>query len=82
MLLYERGGAGPCALNSDQGQDCAPASAWKTKAGLPFQAGVPEKVGIDGALHGGEMQARGQEVLELVADEFSVGLFGFHGWGS
>ncbi|HKW61877.1 MAG TPA: hypothetical protein VJN89_04970 [Candidatus Acidoferrum sp.] len=50
----------------------------KTKAGLPFQAGVPEKVGIDGALHFTETQARGQEVLELLPDKFGVGLFGFH----
>jgi len=50
----------------------------KTKAGLPFQAGMPEKVGIDGALRGGETQARRQEVLELDPDEFGVGLCGFH----
>lgn len=50
----------------------------KTKTGLPFQARMPEKVGIDGALGCGKMQARGQEVLELFADEFGVGLFGFH----
>jgi len=39
---------------------------------------LPEKVGIDGALLWGEVQARGQEVLELLPDKFGVGLFGFH----
>ena len=50
----------------------------KTKAGLPFQAGLPEEVRIDGALLWGEMQARSQEVLELFPDKFGVGLFGVH----
>ena len=50
----------------------------KTKAGLPFQAGMPEKVGIDGPLRWGEMQARGQQVLELLPDKFGIGFFGFH----
>lgn len=50
----------------------------KTQAGLPFQAGLPEKVGIDGALGWGKMQARRQEVLELLPGEFGIGLFGFH----
>jgi len=39
---------------------------------------MTEKVAIDGALLRGEMQTRGQEVLELFADEFGIGLFGFH----
>lgn len=50
----------------------------KMKAGLPFQAGMAKKVGIDGALHCTETQARSQEVLELLPDKFGVGLFGFH----
>jgi hypothetical protein len=33
---------------------------------------------IDGSVSGGEAQTRGQSVLELLADKFGVGLFGFH----
>jgi hypothetical protein len=54
----------------------------KMKAGLAFEAAVTEKVIINGAVGGGEAQTRGKSVLELLADEFGVGLFGFHGWGS
>lgn len=50
----------------------------KTKAGFAFQAGLPKKVGIDGALLWREMQARGQEVLELFPDKCGIGLFGVH----
>jgi len=48
------------------------------EARLAFKAAVPEKVVIDGSVGGGEAQTRGQSVLELLADEFGAGLFGFH----
>jgi hypothetical protein len=48
------------------------------KSGLSFQTAVTEKVIINGAVGGGEAQARGESVLELLADEFGVGLLGFH----
>jgi len=50
----------------------------KMKARLAFKAAVPEKVVINGPVGGGEAQTRGQSVLELLADEFGAGLFGFH----
>lgn len=50
----------------------------KMKARLALEAAVPEKVVIHGAVGGGEAQTRGKSVLELLADEFGVGLFGFH----
>ncbi len=50
----------------------------KMKARLAFKAAVPEKVVINGSVGGGEAQTRGKSVLELLADEFGVGLFGFH----
>jgi hypothetical protein len=50
----------------------------KMKARLAFKAAVPEKVVINGTVGGGEAQTRGKSVLELLADEFGVGLFGFH----
>ena len=50
----------------------------KMKARLAFEAAVPEKVVIDGSVGGGETQTRSKSVLELFADKFSVGLFGFH----
>jgi hypothetical protein len=50
----------------------------KMKARLTFEAAVPEKVVIDGSVGAGEAQSRGKCVLELLADEFGVGLFGFH----
>jgi hypothetical protein len=49
------------------------------KAGLALEAAVTEKVIINGAVGGGEAQARRETVLELLADEFGVGLFGIHG---
>ncbi len=48
------------------------------KARLAVEAAVPEKVVINGSVGGGETQTRGKSVLELLADEFGVGLFGFH----
>src|SRR5260370_1983767 len=48
------------------------------KARLAFKAAVPEKVVINGSVGGGEAQTRGKGVLELLADEFGAGLFGFH----
>jgi hypothetical protein len=48
------------------------------KARFAFKAAVPEKVVINGPVGGGEAQTRGKSVLELLADEFGVGLFGFH----
>jgi hypothetical protein len=50
----------------------------KTKARLALQAAVPEKMVINGSVGGGEAQTRGKSVLELLADKFGVGLFGFH----
>ena len=50
----------------------------KMKARLTLEAAVPEKVVIHGAVGGEEAQTRGKSVLELLADEFGVGLFGFH----
>jgi len=50
----------------------------KMKARLAFEAAVPEKVVIDGPVGGGEAQTRSQSVLELLADKFGIGLFGFH----
>jgi hypothetical protein len=48
------------------------------KARLAFKAAVPEEVVINGPVGGGEAQTRGKSVLEVLADEFGVGLFGFH----
>jgi hypothetical protein len=48
------------------------------KTRLAFEAAVPEKVVIDGSVGSGETQTRGKSVLELLADKFGVGLFGFH----
>lgn len=50
----------------------------KMQARLALEAAVPEKVVIDGSVGSGEAQTRGKSVLELLADEFGVGLFGFH----
>src|SRR6267142_2384149 len=50
----------------------------KMKARLAFKAAVPEKMVINGPVGGGEAQTRGKSVLELLADEFGAGLFGFH----
>src|SRR5258708_38310787 len=50
----------------------------KMEARLAFKAAVPEKVVINGSVGAGEAQTRGKCVLELLADEFGVGLFGFH----
>jgi hypothetical protein len=50
----------------------------KMKARLAFKAAVPEKMVINGSVGGGEAQTRGKSVLELLADKFGVGLFGFH----
>jgi len=50
----------------------------KMKAGLAFETAVTEKVIINGAVGGGEAQTRGKSVLELLADKFGVGFFGFH----
>jgi hypothetical protein len=36
---------------------------------------------INGSVGGGEAQTRGKSVLELLADKFGVGLFGFHDEG-
>jgi len=48
------------------------------KARLAFEAAVPEKVVINGPVGGGEAQTRGKSVLELLADKFGAGFFGFH----
>jgi hypothetical protein len=48
------------------------------KARLALKAAMAEKVVINGSVSGGEMQARGKSVLELLADEFGAGLFGLH----
>jgi hypothetical protein len=48
------------------------------KTRLALEAAVPEKVVINGPVGGGEAQTRGKSVLELLADKFGVGLFGFH----
>ena len=50
----------------------------KMKARLAFEAAVPEEVVINGSVGGGEAQTRGKCILELLADEFGVGLFDFH----
>jgi len=50
----------------------------KMKARPAFEAAVPEEVVINGSVGGGEAQTRGKSVLELLADKFGVGLFGFH----
>jgi len=50
----------------------------KMKARPAFKAAVPEKVVINGSVGGGEAQTRGKGVLELLANEFGAGLFGFH----
>ncbi len=48
------------------------------KERLAFKAAVPEEVVINGSVGGGEAQTRGKSVLELLADKFGVGPFGFH----
>jgi hypothetical protein len=48
------------------------------KACLAFEVAVTKKVIIDGSFRGVEAQTRGKRVLELLADECGVGLFGFH----
>ncbi len=50
----------------------------KMKARLAFKPAVPQKMVINGSVGGGEAQTRGKSVLELLADEFGVGLIGFH----
>ncbi len=50
----------------------------KMKARLAFEAAVPEEVVINGSVGGGEAQTRRKSVLELLANEFGVGLLGFH----
>lgn len=51
------------------------------KARLAFEAAVAEKVVINGSVGGGEAQTRSESVLELFADKFGIGLFGFHDGG-
>ncbi|MCU1315775.1 MAG: hypothetical protein JWN63_1097 [Candidatus Acidoferrum typicum] len=50
----------------------------KAEAGLPFEATVPQKRRIDGAVDDREAQARDEKILELFPDVFGVGLFVFH----
>ena len=47
------------------------------KAGLALEAAVTEKVVINGAVGGQKTETRREIVLELLAHEFRVGLFGF-----
>lgn len=50
----------------------------EVQARLPFEAAMAEQMIIDGAVGDTEAQARREIILELLADEFGIGLFGFH----
>jgi hypothetical protein len=46
---------------------------------LAFQAGVAEKMRIDGAVGDGEAESRVEQVFELFPNEGGVQFFWFHG---
>jgi hypothetical protein len=51
----------------------------KAQPAAAFEATVPKKVGINGAVYDGQAQTRHQMVFEVFPDLFGVGLFSFHG---
>jgi hypothetical protein len=52
----------------------------ETDAALPFQAGVAEQEGVDGAVDGVEAEIRDEMVIELFPHECGVGCHAFHGY--
>ena len=52
----------------------------KAELGLPFEAAMPQEVGIDHALAKIEAQARHEIIFELFPDEFRIGFVVFHDW--
>jgi hypothetical protein len=51
----------------------------KVQPAAAFEATVPKKVGINGAVYDRQAQPRDKKIFELLPDEFGVGLFSFHG---
>ena len=76
-VLHEPPQGGAYSIHADAKTPRHP-NKGKTKARLAFKAAVPEKMVINGSVGDGETQARSESVLELLADKFGVGLFGFH----
>jgi hypothetical protein len=50
----------------------------KAQPAAAFEATVPKKVGINGAVYDGQTQTRHQKVFQVFPDLFGVGLFDFH----
>jgi hypothetical protein len=76
-VLHEPAQRGAYSIHADAKTPRHP-NKGKMKARLAFKAAVPEKMVINGPVGDGETQARSESVLELLADKFGVGLFGFH----
>jgi hypothetical protein len=51
----------------------------KPQSDLPFQSAMPHQAPIDHAVHSGEVQLRGEQVLALFPDLYGVGFLSFHG---
>jgi hypothetical protein len=51
----------------------------KVQPATSFEATVPKKVGINGAVYDGQAQPRDEKVFKLFPDLFGVGFLGFHG---
>jgi hypothetical protein len=51
----------------------------KVQPAAAFEATVPKKVGINGAVYNGQAQPRDEKVFKLFPDEFDVEFPGFHG---
>jgi hypothetical protein len=50
----------------------------KVQSEAAFEAAVPKKVGIYGAVYDGQAQPRDEKIFELFPDLFGAGFFGFH----
>jgi hypothetical protein len=69
---------GPSGPGRETDTACEP-SQGKVKARLPFQAAVPEKIGVDGAVDDVQAESWHQQVFELFPHVCDVGHFVLHG---
>lgn len=52
----------------------------EVQAELADDEGMPQQVGIDGAVPDGEAETRGENIFKLDPKEFGVHFFGLHGF--
>jgi hypothetical protein len=82
-----QGASGDEASHSGARRAIAKASAagepshGKAESELAFQARVAQEMRVDGAVNDRQAQPRNEHVFQLFPEEFSVGLFVFHGLG-